>query len=109
MPIDYKEYPDNWKDISLFIRNERAKNRCETCGAQNGEPHPKTGSIVVLTVAHIRHDKQDVRFNPERYDPDDDENNLVAECQACHLWRDRHLHAANRKYGKRKNQIEVGI
>lgn len=106
MPIDYSEYPANWIEISEFIRFERADNCCETCGAENGKPHPETGSKVVLTVAHIIHDKDDVRFNPDKYDPDDEENNLVAECQRCHLWRDRKLHARNRKYGRKHNRKE---
>ena len=104
MPCDYKEYPNNWTNISNYIRFIRAGNKCETCGAENGKPHPDTGSIVVLTVAHIRHDKMDVRYNPIRYDAHDPDNNLVAECQRCHLWRDRFLHAANRRNGRRKGQ-----
>lgn len=106
MPIDYSEYPDNWHDISAYIRYIRAGNCCETCYAVNGHPHPQTNSTVVLTVAHIRHDKSDVRFNPFHYDPQDEENNLVAECQRCHLWRDRKLHARNRKYGRDHNRKE---
>ena len=46
-------YPKNWKLISRFIRHYRAKNKCEWCGALNGEPHPITGSKVVLTTAHV--------------------------------------------------------
>lgn len=112
MPIDYSEYPDNWSEISEYIRFERAGNRCETCGAENRKPHPDTGSEVVLTVAHIRHEKSDVRYNPDEYNPDDEENNLVAECQRCHLTRDAKLHARNRKYGRhhnRKEQLRLGL
>lgn len=99
-PIDYSEYPEEWKTISEFIRFERAENQCETCGAENYQPHPLTGSKVILTVAHINHIKNDVRYNPVDYDPNDPENNLVAECQRCHLARDLHRHVQNRKYGK---------
>ena len=106
MPIDYSEYPDNWKEISEYIRFERAGNKCETCGAENYKPHPITGSKVILTVAHIRHKKSDVRYNPKNYDPNDEENNLVAECQRCHLTRDAKLHARNRKYGRNHNRKE---
>ena len=106
MPIDYSEYPKDWKQVSRYIRFVRAGGCCETCGAENGKSHPETGSIVVLTVAHIRHDKKDNRYNPDFYDPDDEENNLVAECQRCHLWRDRFLHARNRKYGRHHNRKE---
>ena len=31
-----KRYPDNWEFISAYIRHERAKNKCESCGLQNG-------------------------------------------------------------------------
>lgn len=84
MPMDKKRYPKNWPDISLSIR-ARANWRCEWCGAADFEPHPATGSRVVLTVHHLGvnrpdgsagnpHDKMDCR--PE---------NLVALCQKCHL------------------------
>lgn len=120
MPINYSEYPDNWKEISEFIRFKRANNKCETCGAVNHSyvnkktrelclPDEDDAIQIILTVAHIRHDKMDVRYNPDKYDPEDADNNLVAECQRCHLWRDRHLHASNRKYGKRKNQLNLGF
>jgi len=108
MPCDYNEYPDNWHEISKDIRFRRAGNCCETCGAENYKPHPITGSKVVLTVAHINHEKMDVRYNKERYDHEDKENNLVAECQRCHLYRDILIHVHNRKYGKpNKKQIDM--
>lgn len=133
MPIDYSEYPEKWKEISEYIRFERADNKCETCGAPNHEiiyrpnndnywkiapeGHEADAMLldgvkftkIVLTVAHINPDKMDVRYNPEFYDPEDEENNLVAECQRCHLYRDRHLHAMNRKYGRdwKKYQLKL--
>lgn len=106
MPIDYSEYPDNWHEISEYIRFERAKNRCETCGVENYKSNPETGSKVILTVAHINHIKEDVRYNPDKYDPGDRDNNLVAECQRCHLSRDRKRHIRNRKYGRNHNRKE---
>jgi len=90
MPIDYKEYHPKWKLISWLIRMRRAGNKCEWCEAENGKPHPKTGSKVVLTVAHIDHDKTNNRFN-----------NLAALCQRCHLGHDLKQHVANRKYGRK--------
>lgn len=44
---------------------------------------------VVLTVAHLDHDKTNNRFH-----------NLAALCQACHLKHDIHQHTHNRKYGR---------
>lgn len=75
MPIraeNKARYPKDWKAISVAIR-ERAGNVCEDCGAKNGEPHPLTGSRVVLTVAHLNHTPEDCA--PE---------NLRAWCQRCH-------------------------
>ena len=51
MPIDYATYPKDWKLRSRFVRFYRARGRCEWCGAANGQPHPVTGSLVVLTRA----------------------------------------------------------
>lgn len=48
----------------------RAGGRCEWCQAVNYEPHPVTGSKVILTTAHLgepfarnadKHDKRDIR------------------------------------------------
>lgn len=71
-------YPENWAEISR-ARKEAAGWRCEGspaypgCRAEHGKPHPATGSIVVLTVAHLDH-------NPANNDP----ANLRAYCQRCH-------------------------
>jgi len=81
MPIreeNKARYPKDWPQISKRIR-EKAGNRCEgspafpDCRAENGQPHPVTGSRVVLTVAHLDH-------QPENCDDD----NLRAWCQKCH-------------------------
>lgn len=72
MPCDYKKYPKNWKEIRAKILL-RAKNKCELCDAENYKPHWKTGSKVVLTIAHIDQDKT----NNMDY-------NLLALCQRCH-------------------------
>jgi hypothetical protein len=93
MPIkDWSRYPHNWKKISREIRQERAGNRCEgspdypDCKAENGQPHPVTGSRVVLTVAHLDHD-------PGNCDPE----NLRCMCQRCHLNYDADHHARTRR------------
>jgi hypothetical protein len=95
--MDIRHYPPDWREISLRIRAERARWRCEWCGAVNAQPHPVTGSKVVLTVAHLgtvhedgtpgdKHDKMDVR-----------PCNLAALCQRCHLGYDLADHIANRR------------
>lgn len=85
MPIDYSQYPADWHEISRRIRQDRANNRCEWCGAENYQPHPVTGSKVILTVAHLDHD---ITHN--------DDDNLAALCQRCHLAYDAQQHAETR-------------
>ena len=41
--------PSDWALRSRFVRFVRAGGRCEWCGAVHGQPHPVTGSLVVLT------------------------------------------------------------
>ena len=65
-------YPKNWKQIASRIR-ERAGGQCEFCGALDKQPHPSTGSTVILTVAHLDH-------TPENCSKE----NLKALCQRCH-------------------------
>ncbi len=36
MPIDYKNYPPNWKTEIVPRILERAENKCECCGVENG-------------------------------------------------------------------------
>jgi hypothetical protein len=100
MPVDWSNYPKNWKQISAAIRLDRAGDQCEwhdwihestasyldRCQAMNGEPHPLTGSKVVLTVAHLDHDT----WNSAPA-------NLMAMCQLHHNRYDAKHRAANRK------------
>lgn len=83
-PENRARYPKDWKAISLRIRFDRAKGRCECeghcgidhcgrCLAMNGERHPDTNSIVVLTVAHLDHEPENCA-----------NGNLKAMCQRCH-------------------------
>lgn len=107
MPMDMRRYPATWKAISLRIR-EREGWWCKWCGAENGKPNPRTGSTVVLTVAHLgtahadgapgdKHDKLDVR-----------DENLAALCQACHLHFDIEEHMQNAARTRRQRKIEAG-
>ena len=97
MPIDYSQYCRDWRTFSRVMRFVIAGNRCEWCGAVNYEPHPDTGSKVILTVAHIDHDK--TNNNPK---------NLRALCQRCHLSHDREHHARSRAANRRKALEEAG-
>lgn len=96
MPIDYKKYPPDWKEIRERIL-KRAGNRCECCGLENysfvwscKNSNKKTMWFlypndlfleskmvkVVLTIAHLDHDETN-------HDVKDDR--LKAMCQLCHL------------------------
>lgn len=100
MPLDRARYPRDWEAISLRIR-QRSGGRCEgpplrqpgepRCEAWQGDPHPLTGSRVVLTVAHVH--------NPEPHDCRDE--NLMALCQFHHLNHDRAHHVAKAKRNRR--------
>jgi hypothetical protein len=99
MPVDYKKYHPKWTLIRRLII-KRADNRCEgspkfpNCRAANHEPHPITGSKVILTIAHMDHDRENNRFN-----------NLKALCQRCHLMHDIKQHNFNRKYGTETKRV----
>lgn len=94
-PENRARYPKDWKAIVEQVR-ERSGNRCEgspdfpDCRAKNGQPHPETGSKVVLTTAHLDH-------VPENCDL----SNLRHWCQRCHLNYDKHHHAQT-AYASRK-------
>ena len=124
-PENRDRYPADWPEISRRIRAERARWQCECrgecgsdhsirpdesivwipdgealdpsrCYAANGEPHPITGSRVVLTVAHLDH-------TPEHCD----DTNLLAMCQRCHLNLDRPRHIVNARENRR-NRLALG-
>ena len=86
-------YPEDWKLRSRFVRFYRAKNRCEKCGAENGKPHPFTGSKVVLTCAHVFDDRPEAASLL----------NLAAWCQRCH-----NRHAAKSRARHRMNPTVEG-
>lgn len=119
--FDKKEYHPKWSLISRLIRFKRAHNQCEWCGVPNGEciyriEGSKPGwdlmpegheadtmnldgikfTTIILTVAHIDHDKSNNKFD-----------NLAALCQRCHLGHDINEHIMNRKYGRdwKENQF----
>lgn len=89
-------YPPDWADISRG-RREQAGWECEWCGAAQGQPHPDTGSRVVLTVAHLDH-------NPENCAAE----NLRALCQRCHLRYDQALHQRNAAATRRARRVVAG-
>lgn len=114
MPIrDKTVYPPDWDERSLAVK-EAAGWRCECtgwcgrgsdhldktdgrCVNRHGEPAFRTGSVVVLTTAHLDHD-------PENWD----DPRLAGLCQGCHLHYDRGHHAETRASTHRARLVEAG-
>jgi hypothetical protein len=90
-------YPENWREISDSIRFGRAKGKCEKkgCEAVHLQPHPLTGSRVILATAHLNHIPEDNR-----------PGNLMAMCQRCHLLYDWWYHRACKKTGDLIGYVE---
>jgi len=108
MPMDRSRYPKNWPEISNRIRFGRAHGRCEKCGAEYGKPHPVTGSIVVLTVAHLGVPKPDGAPGDKHDKMDCRDENLGAYCQLCHLNYDRDEHMENARRTREKQRRSPG-
>ena len=114
MPMDRSKYPDNWEEISHYIRFVRAGGKCEgspdypDCPAEHGKRHPETGSIVMLTTAHLGVAKPDGTPGDKDDKMDCRPENLLALCQRCHLDLDRDDHIRNRAINQRQRQIEAG-
>lgn len=99
MPIkaeNAKRYPRHWKQMVAAVR-ARAGNACEgspafpDCRVHNGKPHPVTGSMVVLTTAHLEHDDLETQ----------DLDRLRYWCQRCHLTYDAKHHTATARATRR--------
>lgn len=97
-PENVGRYPQNWPEIRRRILTRAGElrgrdgsiileARCEKCGAENHAPHPQTGAVVVLTIAHLDH-------TPENCDPE----NLRAWCQKCHNSYDAPHRLQTRRY-----------
>jgi hypothetical protein len=92
-----------WKAFRASLL-DRAGNACEgtpmhpECRAANGNPHPETGSKVVLTIAHMDHDES--HADPER---------CRALCQRCHLRWDAKHHAANAALTRRRKAPQIDM
>lgn len=91
-PENRARYPKDWPAISRAAK-DRAGWRCACtgecgrgthtgrCPNRHGQAAYGTGSLVILTTAHLNH-------QPEDCHPD----NLVPMCQGCHLHHDRGHH-----------------
>jgi hypothetical protein len=113
MPIraeNRARYPKEWR-IMVAQANRRSGGRCECdgkcgikhpdgrCDALNGEPHPVTGSPVVLTLAH-EHGVPLEETSIER---------MFHACQRCHNRYDAPMRAegvARRREEERRRVLE---
>lgn len=106
-PENKKLYPKNWKQISEYIRFERADNKCEICGLPNyAYVNSKTRELctkdednsvkIILTVMHLDHDPTN-----------NDYSNLKAACQKCHNSYDAEHRKQNRRKNKLKDQLKL--
>lgn len=92
-PENRARYPADWSSAIVPAVRARSGNACEgsprypDCRVANGEPHPVTGSRVVLTVAHLDHDDLETR----------DLARLRHWCQRCHNTHDAPMRAAGIK------------
>lgn len=108
-PENLERYPSDWKVISARIRFDRAEYRCECegecgidhegrCEARHLEPHPRTGSKVILTTAHLS----------EPIENCSDEN-LKAMCQQCHNKYDAPMRRAGIRTRKYADQGQLPL
>ena len=129
-PENKKRYPANWKEISLHIRTNRAKNKCEFCKIRNydiikrlddGEyRHPSQcewdtvndylnngysmlQALKLMGLTKIVLTVAHLDHNPSNCDY----SNLRALCQYCHNKYDRKHRNETRKNSKLKNQLKL--
>lgn len=91
-----KFYNRAWQRLSKRLITERARNRCEWCSALNHQPHPKTGGIVRLAVAHLNQTPGDNRLE-----------NLAVLCQRCHFMLDRDTHVEHARETRKRKKDEA--
>ena len=122
MPIRKEDYPPNWKEISLQVREE-AGHRCEWCQAPNHQVIERLEHGAWRIVAEVWEDATSMyestlampwprlRFHRltrvvltvahlDRNPGNNERSNLAALCQRCHLRHDIRQHVAARRYGR---------
>jgi hypothetical protein len=103
MPWRRSDYPADWAAIRVTML-ARARGRCEgtplspNCEAVAYEDHPQTGSLVILTMAHL------CRCNPLCGEP----SHLRMLCQRCHNSLDADTRARHASTTRRKQQEAQG-
>lgn len=129
MPIDYKQYPENWKEMRQQVL-DRVGHCCEHCGVSNYavgyrkedgsfkvlhrrstaakakatkkrmKPRKEKVIIIVLTIAHLDHDEWNHEVRLNR---------LAALCQKCHFAYDRVDNINRKAYGKQYGRYQVSL
>ena len=129
MPIDYRNYPKDWKHRRRRIL-ARAANRCEHCDVRNYSVIQRfdgaeyrtlkwcdsfqeareqkmahiamapTPIIVVLTLAHLDHDE---------WNHDVEDSRLAALCQRCHFHYDLADNKKRKLYGRQYARHQLCI
>ncbi len=128
MPIkDQSIYPPYWKQFSLYIRKERAEDKCEQCGVENyavgargkdgvfrdersisglnsdvgmalyGTDFNWKMTKIVLTVAHLDNTGGICDCKRRTGRKCAIPDHVLALCQKCHLQMDLPHHLANRR------------
>ena len=129
MPMNRSLYPKNWREISHQIRFERAKGKCEECGASHGWFREELGCLhdpeewdwlqndsglvirgakIILTTAHLGITKPDGTPGDRSDTMDCRPENLKALCQRCHLNFDRSDNINRRRINRRKKLAALG-
>lgn len=129
MPIDYSKYPENWLTEIRPRILKRDRNRCKFCGVVNDSiifrnrgswryihaidqqriweftrrGYWRSQAIkilgftkIVLTIAHL---DQDITNNQDE--------NLAALCQRCHLIHDARYRKANKNKSNGQLKLEL--
>jgi len=132
-PENIDKYPDNWKQISSYIRFVRAKNHCEVCGVRNYSiierhkygkwsyvsqalmdqlyskikyaGHNMTTALRYFGFVKVILTTAHLDHNPENCDHD----NLKAMCQKCHNSYDAEHRKQTRREAKLKGQLKLSI
>ena len=112
-------YPLDWAQLSVVIRFERAKGRCETCGRPHGQQVRHLGDgrwfdeerqtwrcgkgrvlprLIAVDSETIRLTKVVLATAHLDHDPSNNRSrNLKALCQRCHMLHDREEHRRQRR------------
>lgn len=137
MPINYSEYPPNWKNEIRPAVLKRAKDCCEKCRVQNYSviKREKNGTFRLINqvewdmvYSKIKHSQYTMsgalkklgftkiiltiaHLDHDKLNHDVSLDRLLALCQKCHLKLDLKHHQENRKYGRnhKKNNFKLEL